>query len=365
MRPLLLSDTPDSQRLPIAPHAAAPHTAAHPADLHQQVEAKRSETGLTEISLIVPVYNEAEAIPAFLAATGKVLKPLEPDYRFEIVFINDGSRDKTLDVLIAAQEHDPRVVVVDLSRNFGKEAALTAGLDQCNGAAAIPIDVDLQDPPELIPQMIAEWMKGFEVVAARRVSRETDTFVKRLTGRLFYKVHNALADQKLPQDVGDFRLIDRKVIDVLKDLPERRRFMKGLFSWVGFRTTVIDYTRQPRAAGKTKFRYWKLWNLALEGITGFSTVPLRIWTYLGAVIAGGAFTYMIYFFIRTLLHGNDVKGYPSLLLSILFLGGVQLIGIGVLGEYLGRVYEEVKQRPKYIVRSMLSRRDGRNISPLA
>jgi glycosyltransferase involved in cell wall biosynthesis len=301
------------------------------------------------ISLVIPVFNEAKSLPGFFRAMTPVLAPLSIDYRFQFVFVNDGSQDATLPLLIETQQMDPRIVILDLSRNFGKEAALTAGIDYAEGDAVIPIDVDLQDPPEVIPLLIAEWRAGFDVVNARRRDRPTDSLPKRLSARLYYKVHNLLADQKMPDDVGDFRLIDRKVVTALKAMPERRRFMKGLFSWVGFRTTVVDYERQPRAAGHSSLSAWKLWNLAIEGITGFSTLPLRIWTYLGASVAALAFIYMGITLIRTLLHGSDVPGYPSLLISVLFMGGVQLIGIGVLGEYLGRVYIEVKQRPTYIV----------------
>ncbi|HEX9447709.1 MAG TPA: glycosyltransferase family 2 protein, partial [Dongiaceae bacterium] len=293
------------------------------------------------ISLVIPVYNESKSLANFFAALDPVLKPLSEAYRFQLVFVNDGSQDNTLPLLLAAQATDPRIVVLDLSRNFGKEAALTAGIDYAEGDAVIPIDADLQDPPDVIPHLIAHWRAGFDVVNARRRDRPTDSLPKRLSARLYYKIHNLLADQKMPDDVGDFRLIDRKVVTALKAMPERRRFMKGLFSWVGFRSTVVDYERQPRSAGQSQISAWKLWNLAIEGITGFSTLPLRIWTYIGAGVAAFAFAYMGVILVRTLIYGPDVPGYPSLLMSILFIGGVQLIGIGVLGEYLGRVYIEV------------------------
>jgi glycosyltransferase involved in cell wall biosynthesis len=244
----------------------------------------------------------------------------------------------------------PHVRIVDLSRNFGKEAALTAGIDAAVGDAVIPIDADLQDSPELIARLVQEWKRGFEVVLAKRADRRTDSLAKRLTACWFYRVHNHICDPQLPENVGDFRLMDRKVVDAIKRLPERRRFMKGIFAWVGFRSTTVEYVRDPRSAGSSRFTGWKLWNLALEGITSFSTAPLRIWTYLGLAVASLAFAYAALIVVRTAIYGIDVPGYASLLAVTLFLGGIQLIGLGVLGEYLGRVYSEAKQRPVYIVR---------------
>ncbi|GAB4357701.1 MAG: glycosyltransferase [Oricola sp.] len=305
----------------------------------------------TTVALIVPVFNEAGAIAPFLRAAGAVIDPLESeDLSFGFIFVNDGSTDATLETLIAAQETDRRIRIIDLSRNFGKEAALTAGLDACDADAAIPIDVDLQDPPEVIPQMLDRWRNGAEVVVAKRADRSTDTLVKSKTASMFYRVHNALSKTQIPENVGDFRLMDRAVLDILKGMPERRRFMKGLFAWVGFDTAVVEYKRAPRSDGRSSFTPWKLWNLALEGITSFSNLPLEIWGYVGSVISALAFLYGGFLTGRALFFGVDVPGYTSLMVSILFLGGVQLIGIGVLGQYLGRVYEEVKQRPVYIVR---------------
>jgi glycosyltransferase involved in cell wall biosynthesis len=257
-----------------------------------------------------------------------------------------------------------------LSRNFGKEAALTAGIDAARGDAVIPIDADLQDSPELIVRLVEEWKRGFEVVLAKRADRRADSFAKRLTALLFYKVHNSISEPVIPENVGDFRLMDRKVVDAIKQLPERRRFMKGIFAWVGFRSTTIEYVRDPRIAGASRFSAWKLWNLALEGITSFSTAPLRIWTYLGLAVASLAFVYAGFIVMRTVIHGIDVPGYASLLAITLFLGGIQLIGLGVLGEYLGRVYSEAKQRPIYIVRdsyeaSRATRREARIREPEA
>jgi glycosyltransferase involved in cell wall biosynthesis len=303
------------------------------------------------VSFVIPVYNEEAAIGPFLDGMADVLGEIAArGYGVELLFIDDGSRDGTLAALTALVGRDRRVRVLEFSRNFGKEAALTAGLDAARGDALIPIDVDLQDPPPVILQLLDAWEQGHEVVLGRRTDRASDSLLKRASARWFYRVVNAVADTPVPENVGDFRLIDRCVAEALKRLPERRRFMKGLFAWVGFRTAVVDYQRAPRVAGTTKFSGWKLWNLALEGITSFSTAPLRLWTYGGAAVAVLAFFYALYIVFRVLWLGIDLPGYASLLVAVLFMGGVQLIGIGVLGEYLGRVYSEVKQRPTYIVR---------------
>jgi glycosyltransferase involved in cell wall biosynthesis len=301
------------------------------------------------ISLVVPFYNEEGGIDRFFGAVVPVLESIEGT-RFEIVCINDGSHDRTLDQLIAASALDRRIRVIDLTRNFGKEAALTAGIDEAVGDAVIPIDADLQDPPSLIPVMVEHWRNGAEVVAAKRINRACDTFAKRTAAALYYRVHNALSEVKLLENVGDFRLIDRQVVNALRSLPERRRFMKGLFAWVGYRTVVVEYEREPRSAGHSKFSGWKLWNFALEGITSFSTVPLRSWTYIGLSIASLAFVYGGYIVCRTLWSGNPVPGYASTISLMLFLGGIELIGIGVIGEYIGRIYYESKERPVYLVR---------------
>jgi glycosyltransferase involved in cell wall biosynthesis len=301
------------------------------------------------ISIVCPFYNEALGVGAFFSRLIPVLDRLEEAY--EVICVNDGSRDGTLAALLAMRALHPSVRVIDLSRNFGKEAALTAGLDAARGDAVIPIDVDLQDNPALITKLVEEWKRGFEVVLARRADRRTDSFAKRLTAFLFYRLHNSISSEPLlPENVGDFRLMDRKVVEAVKQLPERRRFMKGIFAWVGFRSTTVEYVRDSRFAGKSRFTGWKLWNFALEGITSFSTAPLRIWTYLGLAVASLAFVYAGFIIMRTVIHGIDVPGYASLLAVTLFLGGIQLIGLGVLGEYLGRVYSEAKQRPIYIVR---------------
>ena len=306
-------------------------------------------TGRPLISLVVPFYNEFDAVDAFFVNIVPLLEAIE-SITFEIVCINDGSTDGTLDKLVQAGERDARVRVIDLTRNFGKEAALTAGLDEASGDAVIPIDADLQDPPSLIPVMIEHWFRGAEVVAAKRSDRLCDTFLKRTTAALYYRIHNALSDVKLPENVGDFRLMDRTVVNALQSLPERHRFMKGLFAWVGFRTVIVEYQREPRTAGKSKFSGWRLWNFALEGITSFSTMPLRSWTYIGLAIAALAFCYGGIIVGRTLLFGNPVPGYASLVSILLFMGGIELVGIGVIGEYIGRIYYETKERPIYLVR---------------
>ncbi len=307
------------------------------------------------ISIVCPFYNEHEVIDEFFRRLIPVLEATGE--AFEIVCVNDGSRDDTLPGLLAAQKSNPGVRIVDLSRNFGKEAALTAGIDHARGDAVIPIDADLQDPPELIPRLIEKWREGFEVVLARRANRSTDGWLKAFTARCFYRVHNRLASPRIPEDVGDFRLMDRCVVESIRSLPERHRFMKGIFAWVGFKTACVDYVREARAAGASKFSGWRLWNLALEGITSFSTVPLRIWTYLGLAVAGLSFIYGAYIIVRTLVHGADMPGYASLFVAITFLGGLQLIGLGVIGEYLGRMYTETKQRPLYLVRRIHEGRD--------
>ncbi|MGU7785225.1 glycosyltransferase family 2 protein [Burkholderia sp. PU8-34] len=301
------------------------------------------------ISLVVPFHNEEEVIDAFFREVTAVLLRI-PDADYEIVCVNDGSTDATLEKLLAFCEADARVRVVDLSRNFGKEAALTAGLDEAAGDAVIPFDADLQDPPEVIPVLVERWRDGFDVVLAMRADRHVDSWAKRGMAALFYRVHNAISDTSIPENAGDFRLMTRQVVDTLKQLPENRRFMKGLFAWVGFRVTSVDYVRRPRAAGCSKFSGWKLWNFALEGLTSFGTLPLRVWTYIGGVTAGFAIFYSTYLILRTLIHGIGVPGYASLITAVLFLGGVQLIGIGVIGEYVGRIYMESKRRPVYVVR---------------
>lgn len=300
------------------------------------------------ISLIIPCHDEADNIAALHERVCAVMNEIgEP---WEMLCVNDGSRDDTLERLLALHREDPRVVVIDFSRKFGKEAALTAGLDHASGDAAIPLDADLQDPPELIPELLAKWREGFEVVNAVRITRDGESWFKRSSAHLFYRVINRLSNVDIPPDTGDFRLISRPALEALKQLPERRRFMKGLFAWVGFRSTNVYYHREPRHAGKTKWNYWRLWNFAVEGITSFSQVPLQLASYLGFTVSFLALLYAAWLIIQTLVYGNSVKGYPSMMVTLLFLGGIQLMALGVIGEYLGRIYEESKQRPVYLVR---------------
>jgi glycosyltransferase involved in cell wall biosynthesis len=307
---------------------------------------------MKRISIICPFFNEQTMVQLFFQALLPVLA--STDYQIEIICINDGSTDETLNLLQAQQKQSSNLKIqfkiLDFSRNFGKEAALTAGIDYASGDAVIPMDTDLQDPPELILQMLEKWQQGFEIVLATRTDRSSDSWLKRSTARWFYKLHNKISKPALPEDTGDFRLLDRCAVEALKQFPENQRFMKGLFNWVGFKATQISYTRTPRIEGETKFSAWRLWTLALDGITSFSTVPLRVWTYLGLFISSSAFLYGNFIIIRTLILGIDLPGYASLIVAILFLGGLQLIGIGVLGEYIGRIYMETKHRPVYIIR---------------
>lgn len=304
-----------------------------------------------KISLVVPVFNEEDAIPIFYQTVRRVLAT----YEVEIVFVNDGSTDSTPKILQALSISDPLVKSINFSRNFGKEPALFAGLDHVSGEAVIPIDVDLQDPIEVIPLLVEKWLSGSDIVLAKRSDRTTDGRLKRKTAEWFYRLHNKISTPKIEENVGDFRLMSKATVENIKLLNERNLFMKGILSWVGGSVSIVEYTRAERIAGASKFNGWKLWNLALEGITSFSTIPLRIWTYLGVTVAGLSFLYGGWMIIDKLIWGNVVRGYPSLLVSILFLGGVQLIGIGVLGEYIGRIYLEVKNRPRYIIK-----KDDRN-----
>jgi len=306
-------------------------------------------TEIRKVSIITPFHNEGEGVDHFYESLHRIFEKM-PEITFEVICIDDGSRDNTLIKLIALAEKDGRFRILELSRNFGKEAALTAGLDTATGDAIIPMDADLQDPPELIPQMIAEWINGAEVVLAKRMDRSADSFMKRKTAKLFYRFHNRLSTIEIPENVGDFRLMDRVTVNAIKQLPEQQRFMKGLFAWVGFRTVTIEYVRKPRLTDASKFSGWKLWNFALEGITSFSTIPLKFWSYIGALGAILTFIYVMFIVLRTLILGVDVPGYASLLVVILFFGSLQLISIGLLGEYIGRIYMETKKRPLYLIR---------------
>ncbi len=299
------------------------------------------------VSLIVPVFNEEETIQTFYATVRQELA----DFDVEIVFINDGSEDATEQIIEDIARADPQVKLLPFTRNFGKEAALMAGLEHAQGDAIIPIDVDLQDPIEVIPEMIARWRGGADVVLAKRSDRSSDKLLKRKTSQWFYRVHNRMSSLQIEEDVGDFRLLSRETVDNIKRLSETNLFMKGILSWVGGDQAIIEYTRDQRIAGSSKFSGWKLWNFALEGITSFSTAPLRVWTYVGVLIAFIAFFYGSWMIISKLIFGNDVPGYPSLMVVVLFMGGVQLICLGVIGEYIGRIYLETKRRPRYILKN--------------
>lgn len=299
------------------------------------------------ISLICPCYNEESVIELFLKEINVVLDDIGNPY--EIVFINDGSIDNTFAKLLEVKKIDKNIRVINLSRNFGKESALTAGLDVVRGEVIIPIDVDLQDPPALIKEFLLHWKNGSDVVLAKRIDRSNDSFIKRVSAKLFYSFNNKISKVEIPENVGDYRLITRKVLKALQQLHESERFMKGLFAWVGFKTTVVEYKRDVRVAGDSSFSGWKLWNLAIEGITSFSTFPLKVWLYMGFIVSFISFIYGIIIIFKTIILGVDLPGYASIMTVILFLGGVQLVGIGVLGEYIGRIYMESKKRPTYII----------------
>lgn len=300
-----------------------------------------------ELSIVVPVLNEEAAIPLFVAKVAPILAGCVSSY--EIVFVDDGSTDGTIAAINACRLNTPEVRAVELSRNFGKEAALTAGLAHARGHAVVPMDVDLQDPPDLIPEMVAKWRTGEKVVLALRRDRSTDSWLKRASASYFYEVMSAITDVTIPANCGDYRLMDREVVLAILSFPERSRFMKGIMAAAGYRTCTIEYDRPERIAGESKFNFWRLWNFALDGITGFSTVPLRMWTYIGLMVALFAFAYASWIVAKTLIWGVVTPGFTTLMAAVLFLGGVQLIGIGVLGEYIGRIFAETKQRPLYLV----------------
>jgi glycosyltransferase involved in cell wall biosynthesis len=304
-----------------------------------------------KVSLVVPLYNEERAVGLFHRAIREEVQLQR--WTVEIVFIDDGSQDRTNRIATRLAQRDPHVMLLTLSRNFGKEAALFAGIQHATGDAVIPVDVDLQDPVSVIAQLIEAWSEGAQVVLAKRRHRSTDSVFKRCSATLFYKVLRRISATRIDENVGDFRLLDRKVVEVIKGMPEQQMFMKGLLSWAGFDTVTVEYDRAPRAAGSSKFNVWKLWNLALDGITSFSTVPLRVWTYIGGFISLFALVYAAYLMLNYAFNGNPVPGYSSLMVSILFLGGTQLIGIGILGEYIGRIYLESKHRPRYVIKSVL------------
>lgn len=323
--------------LPITPAAlAAPRTGAPAAPP-------------PALSVVVPAYNEQEVLGLFHERLGAALAPL--GLPWEVVYVNDGSRDGTLAAMLALKAADPRVAVVNLSRNFGKEIALTAGLDHARGAeAVVVIDADLQDPPEVIPQLVAAWREGFDVVYAQRSVRHGEGLIKRATAHGFYRLMQKVGGRVvLPKDTGDFRLMSRRAVDALLRLREHHRFMKGLFAWIGFPARAVLYERAPRAAGTTKWNWWKLWNLSIEGITSFTVGPLKVATYAGLLTALGAIVYAAQVVVKTMVLGSEVPGYPSLMTVVLFLGGVQLMTLGIIGEYLARIFNETKGRPLYLV----------------
>ncbi|MBE9222217.1 glycosyltransferase family 2 protein [Cyanobacterium stanieri LEGE 03274] len=300
-----------------------------------------------DLSLLVPCYNEQDNLDYLFQKLTEVLDSLNIVY--EIICINDGSKDNTLLKLIEYRMHNSDVKIINLSRNFGKEAAMTAGLDYAKGKAVIPIDADLQDPPELIKQFWFKWLEGYDVVYGVRIDRKGESWIKKMTSKYFYRFIGKISDTPIPEDTGDYRLMDQKVVQALKQMPERNRFMKGLFSWVGYKQTAIYFSREPRQSGKSRFNYWKLWNFAIDGITSFSSIPLKIWSYFGLIVSFLGLIYGSFLIIRTLISGVEVPGYASTIVTILFLGGIQLITLGILGEYTGRIYQEVKQRPIYLV----------------
>lgn len=308
------------------------------------------DTNRPSLSIVAPAYNEQAVLREFHARLGPVLDKL--GLQAEVIYVNDGSTDTTLAVLEELWDADPRVAIIDLSRNYGKEIALSAGLDFARGDAVIVIDSDLQDPPEVIPQFVHSWQQGFDVVYGRRSSREGESWLKRSTAHSFYRVIRRVSRVEIPQDTGDFRLLSRRAVDSLKQLREHHRFMKGLFAWIGFPQHAVLYQRDRRFAGQTSWNYWKLWNFALEGITAFTIAPLKLASYVGVLAALFSMAYGFYILFRTLLFGNPVPGYPSLVVIVLFLGGLQLLALGVIGEYLGRMFNETKGRPLYFVQRL-------------
>jgi glycosyltransferase involved in cell wall biosynthesis len=302
---------------------------------------------MAKLTVVVPAYNESEGLKDFHVRLATVLDGM--DMESEVLYVDDGSRDDTYAIMCALREADPRVSTLKLSRNFGKELALTAGLDQVDADATVVIDADLQDPPELIPTFVSHWREGYDVVYGTRASRAGETGFKKMTASGFYRVMEKLSSTPIPRDTGDFRLLSRRALDALKQVRERQRFMKGLFTWVGFRQLSVVYHRDPRHAGQTKWNYWRLWNFAIDGITSFSGAPLKAATYVGLLTALFAFLFGIWVLVKALWFGDAVRGYPSLMVVVLFLGGVQLMALGVIGEYLGRLYVESKQRPLYLI----------------
>jgi len=324
--------------------------------VHNELDSStfRLEEGTSLISVVVPSYNEQDVLPEFYQRLSSVLAKLS--YSSEIVFVNDGSTDGSLAAMLEWHEENPKVAVIDLSRNFGKEIAMSAGMDYAKGDAVVVIDADLQDPPELIPALIEQWEAGFDNVYAKRTEREGETAFKKTTASWFYRLIQRVSNVRIPEDTGDFRLLSRRAVDSLSKLREQHRFMKGLFAWIGYPSKAVPYRRDPRGAGKSKWNYWKLWNFAIEGITSFSILPLKIATYLGIAAALIAFVHAFFVIYKTLVYGESVAGFPTLMVVVLFLGGVQLMSLGIIGEYLGRMFDETKRRPLYFMNNYLQAR---------
>ncbi len=315
--------------------------------LEPTITAKPRSLTDAMISIVAPVYNESANIDAFLATLLPILRGC--GCAFEVLCVDDGSSDDSAQRIRTQMAAEPCIKLLSLTRNFGKERALAAGIDHAKGDAVIPIDADLQDPPELIPDMLDKWLEGYDMVVAIRSTRTGDSNLKRQSARGFYKVMNRLSEVHVPPNAGDFRLIDRRVVDTLKGLPERTRFHKGLYAWLGYDTCQLYFDRPDRHEGRSSWNYWRLWNYALDGIFSFSTAPLRLWSYVGGTTALLGFLYAIYTMLRTLIYGTDLPGYASLLVLILVLNGLCMIGVGIIGEYIGRIFAEVKQRPTYLV----------------
>jgi len=316
--------------------------------MNQASASRRKQEPL--ISLVIPVRNESAAIGPFLNVALQVLAETRCPY--ELFFVNDGSEDDTLDVLRTAKTQHPEIRVLTLSRNFGKDAALTAGLDHATGDVIVPLDVDLQDPPALILEFLARWREGYDVVYGVRKQRRSDSMLKRMTAACFYKVFNFLSARSIPENAGDFRLMDRRVVDQIKGLRERTRFMKALMDWPGYRSVGVPFERPSRTSGHSSWSFWKLWNFALDGITSFSTTPLRLWLYVGTFICAVSLFYASFIIVRVLFTGRDIPGYASLIVAVMFFGGIQLLSIGLLGEYIGRIFQETKGRPIYLIDSI-------------
>jgi glycosyltransferase involved in cell wall biosynthesis len=330
------------------PESILPPSHGYGSALERQLAGQRARRPADPLlSLVVPVFNEEDSIDIFLDTVAPLME--RAGFRFEVVFVNDGSRDDTLSRLLDRSAADRRLRVVNLSRNFGKEAALTAGIDHAKGDVIVPMDSDLQDPPTLIEPFMARWRDGYDVVYGVRTQRAWDTTAKRLSAGWFYRVFNSMSPVRIPENVGDFRLVDRRAVEVLRQLPERNRFMKGLFAWVGFNSIGVAYERPQRAAGASKFNLWRLWNFAIDGVVSFSTAPLRAWFYVGVAIAAIAVLYAFFIITRVLIFGIDTPGYASLLIAVLLMGAIQLLSLGIIGEYLGRLFVEVKSRPIYVV----------------